>query len=242
MSFCSKCGAEITSEGNFCQKCGAQINVVTEIVTNNNGVTEQQRGSVKNLRNESLAEIQNVYNYFIKKIDAYNQFGYLNSRINSFPGRKKRYVSAIGIVGMIIIIFVSFKGMNGSNMVVSFINGFIAVLTTAASIFTSIKLKKINNKEIKERDSINLELINYYNAYNNCPIGIEFSNPNDIKRIMDTIRCGRAETISAAINIVLDDDHKANMERRAGEIAWASAEAAKAAKTAARNSFFNLYK
>lgn len=238
MSFCSKCGAEITSEGNFCQKCGAQINVVTEIVTNNNGVTEQQRGSVKNLRNESLAEIQNVYNYFIKKIDAYNQFGYLNSRINSFPSRKKNIVTSVEVILFIIAAF-SFLRFDEAS---SAVGVFSFVLMSAAGILIPLKMKKINNKEIKMRDSINVELTSYYNAYNNCPIGIEFSNPNDIKRIMDTIRCGRAETISAAINIVLDDDHKANMERRAGEIAWASAEAAKAAKIAASNSFFNLYK
>lgn len=242
MSFCSKCGEEIIGDGNFCQKCGAPINGVSENVAIKNVSTEQQRGSGKDLRSESLSQSQNLYDYFIKKSNEYNQLDILNAKINTFSNRKKRTVTAVDVVGVIIVVFVSYKLENVSENAAIVVGGLLVVLASVAGIVTSMKLKKKNKEDIKLRDSIASELTAYYNAYNNCPIGIEFSNPKDINLIMNTIRSGRADTISAAINIILDDEHKANMERKAGEIAQATAETAKAAKAAAGFSFLNLFK
>ena len=242
MAFCSKCGAEITTEGKFCPKCGAPISGAEGIVASNGNNVEQDKNSTKNVRNESLVEIQNVYDYFSKKVDSYNQFDMLNNKIASFPKTKKTILGAaiIILVGIYIII------VNNSevipDLVCKILEYGLSVLSLVGYILIRIKLKKTNKANIELRDALNREITDYYNAYVNCPIGIEFSRPQDISMIMNTIRSGRADTISAAINIILDDEHKANMERKAGEIAQASKEAARAAKAAATNSFINLFK
>ena len=75
------------------------------------------------------------------------------------------------------------------------------------------KKYKINSERIKERfKEVKLELVNNYNNYANCPIGFEYSNPEVIAIIKKTLISGRAESLKEAINIILDDIHKRNLE------------------------------
>ena len=56
--------------------------------------------------------------------------------------------------------------------------------------------------------SINYDLVRYYNQAVNCCIAYEYSDPAYMQEIIKIISSGRADTLSSAINIMLDDIHK----------------------------------
>ena len=84
--------------------------------------------------------------------------------------------------------------------------------------------------------SLNYELYNHYIAYKNCPIGPEYTNPANIRVILDTIISGRADTIKEAINILVEDAHRKRMEDYAAQTADFARRAAVQAGRAARAS------
>lgn len=66
-----------------------------------------------------------------------------------------------------------------------------------------------------------------------CLIGAEYTNPKVITQLANIFRAGRADTIKEAINVLLDDAHKSNVELQAQLSAQAARQAANGAKTAA---------
>ena len=69
-------------------------------------------------------------------------------------------------------------------------------------------VRKANNKKRiawceAESDRIEDLIIDHYNKYENCPIGVEYTRLGDIELIYDTIRQGRADTIKEAMNLLI---------------------------------------
>lgn len=80
------------------------------------------------------------------------------------------------------------------------------------------------------------ELYTHYFNYKNCPIGPEYTNPANIRVILDTIISGRADTTKEAINILVEDAHRNRMENYAAQTAEFAHQAAVNAGRAARAS------
>ena len=233
MSFCTNCGCELTTTTNFCPNCGAGTG--NTIVA----VKEEVVATSISKRDMTLNEISILYNYFLEKNNEFNEFDLVNNKI----GKIKKLRNILG--GLVFFAIIGFFSIfqTPKNEIIENILGTLVSLAALGSeiaifVFLTKKIKKLQNRS----NELNQILTQHYEAYNNCPIGIEYSRPEDITKIYDVVRSGRAETIPEAINLIIDDMHKAKMEHHAAETAAASKETARAAKAAARNTFLNLLK
>ena len=94
---------------------------------------------------------------------------------------------------------------------------FVVLLATPLIIGLVLIIKYVRKRKKRSTNFASYEeqcnylydsLYNDYKAYENCPIGFEYSNPKNITIIRDTIVSGRANNIGDALNICLNDAKK----------------------------------
>lgn len=231
MSFCSKCGTEISESTKFCPNCGQSVNFE---------LSPSGKNEVAGSKLSAKDEIAKIYDYFSQRQDLYQRFDSLTEKINGIPQRIKLFrFLACGIFIVFLIIAMMYKNQK----VLETIMGVILAASFGWYFYyrfikSRLTLKKLNS----ERDSVNSEILDYYNAYGDCALGVEYTRIQDIQLIADMLRSGRATSIADALNLIIDDEHKARVERNTFEAAKNSAEAAQAAKSAARAAWLNLIK
>lgn len=242
MAFCSNCGTKISDNVKFCPNCGNSI-------TGEVSATEQKQST--SVREEALNELNKLYQHFSKKEKEYIEFSSLEETTEEDikEAEKKRKISRI--VSPIIVFALCFGiyyfclaiELNPPLILMILISITISVLTVLESNINGKKQIEKTKTLLARKEELRKELFEYYNQYDKCPIGIEYTYPPDIiLDIMDVVKSGRADKISDAINLILDDIHKAEVERsvKAAEsyvaiTARSAAEASDAArKTASR--------
>lgn len=77
------------------------------------------------------------------------------------------------------------------------------------------------------------ELRTHYSAYDNFPVGFEYSHPAVLLELIQLLSSGRADDIKEAINCMLDDRHKQEMLKVQKDIADSTQKAADSASAAA---------
>lgn len=231
MSFCSSCGTDV-GDAAFCPKCGASINESGVAVAQNANVSTLNQQ--KNLRQETGIELAKLYEYFNQKRPIFDEYdGLLEQaeKITKKSIRKKQIWAGVSIAIALMCFRDVFAG-NFSELVGVLIFGGIAALLIYLAKNAKDKLAAGENRMIE----IQNELQQHYNAYEMCPIGIEYCDPDIIKNIADVVRAGRADSIKEAINVLLDDAHKSTMELQAMLTTEAANVAANNARTASVNS------
>lgn len=238
MAFCSNCGAEIAEGAKFCPSCGTAVNGQSvEVVADNNSQLSE--------REKSLDELSKMMEYFSQKKDLYGRLknNQILTEIEWGYGKKPKKMDGVWkFLGMIPLIcgwlyFLWDSIDSGWSIDIS-----VLIVPFSCMIFSLLIQgygKKKKTQKLKqlaqEKERLLQELQDYYNAYKNCPIGIEYTDPIDIEKIMDIVRSGRATRISDAINTILDDIHKETLEQNVREAARNSAEAAYLARKASKN-------
>ena len=101
--------------------------------------------------------------------------------------------------------------------------------------------KKRAAKTFQRYDEVTAELFDYYQQYGTCLVGSEYTNPSNLITIMNTIKSGRADTTKDAINLLLEDTYRNNMQRIAAQAARSAAAAARGARVGAVFSAANFF-
>ncbi len=240
MVFCSKCGTKNEDGANVCVSCGAPL-----ALSNGSALMNQQSQMMSNMggmqavaqqRQDSINEVNRMHAYFSQKQNEYNEYDKLNADI---PGMMHVWFVPMLVIGIIVTIigFASvFSGSFASMLVVlvgaGLIAGFIAI---------NVYRKKSLDENLNRVADLSNELAEHYAGYGMCLVGPEYTNPSIISAIKDVIVAGRADTPKEAINVLLDDHHKSNMEALATQTAVNSAAAARGAKTAAAFAAANFF-
>ena len=98
-------------------------------------------------------------------------------------------------------------------------------------------VKKSRRKKFqKESDELLDELWNNYISYGPCLLGFEFTIPENLEEIRNLLLSGRANNIRDAVNTMLDDKHKRQLESFAAATAQYAQQAAVASGVTAVNS------
>lgn len=108
-------------------------------------------------------------------------------------------------------------------------------LIIAFIINANVKRSK-RKKFQKESDELLDELWNNYISYGPCLLGFEFTIPDDLTEIRDLLLSGRANNIRDAVNTMLDDKHKRQLESFAAATAKYAQSAAISSGISAVNS------
>lgn len=258
--FCTKCGNQITDGSSFCPSCGNNLN------TSNVQISYRQRDIAQPIYNNyalnqraqertaEINEVRKMINYFSQKTDTYNQYDDVCNQLSRMPasyGAKKIVwgviLSVIG--GFFLLEAFSALLSGGSNGATGFLALFILSLPFFGAGALLIVLHITGSKNYQNRmailnesfDQLSTELMDYYNAYGYCPIGPEYTNPSNLVVILDTIQSGRANNVSEAINILVEDAHRNNMEAIARQTAVNTAAAARGARAGAIFSAANFF-
>lgn len=221
--FCQKCGNEIQDNSKFCPKCGAPLGTADQPgsirVNNNQNAGNNHYNSRYEVRQAELREIDNLIYYFSQKAAEYDEIAMVTGNLNVLE-RKLNKTPKAGIAfasicaGFIILSLMigATKGPWGITAFPAFVTGIPGLIILSVH-FISRAINKPKYKKYCERfDVLNEELTRHYNDYGYCPVGIEYTNPNDLKAIRDTIQSGYADTSKEAVNYLMQKYHNEVME------------------------------
>lgn len=211
MAFCKQCGADLNG-ANFCASCGtpADGNVVAPQVA-------------ADPRQQTLVEMNRMKVYFGTKTDLYKQYDTVAAEVKERT--EKSFAGWIIASVLCLIIGMLSKAVFFYIVIVPFIAFYIL-------------LKKKNKEKLAEAsallDKLGAELAQFYADYGYCPIGLEYTHPDILPRLCDYVNKGRANTLTDAINRMIEDDDRAQAEADRKEMIRQNAEIAKQTKKASR--------
>ena len=156
------------------------------------------------VRRQSIREMNQMMQYFGEKKAWYENLDALNAEIEERTLR-------------------SFGGWIGSaivSLLIGLFSGALFFYIAAAGLVALTVLQIKKNKEAlaaatTRRDKQERKLTAYYEEYGYCPVGMEYTHPAILQVLNHIITGGRASNPGDAINIYLEDQHKAKMEDEA---------------------------
>ncbi len=206
--FCSKCGNQIPDNSVFCSACGAQVNQAGNIQF------QAQFQAQKNaIRQSEIQAVNNAINYFSQQKYTFEKFYNTFESVNYY---KRGAKSGLIIWGAILCFLGFFASITGT---ISAITERTLVIPTLAVFFFIFSvpgmlmiiggiLMKINNrkkykKAVQDYNEASAEINNIYASYTNCPVGMEYCNPNVLHIILNILESGRADTVKEAVNLLM---------------------------------------
>lgn len=217
--FCSFCGTQIPNNSTTCPNCGSTIiqNAAPDTpAVNPVNNYEMQKNAVRTSEINSLANTIAHFEQIADKFAAYDKASAAMKHYGRGP-KNTRFVFA----GILLGILVFFIAMMFSTDTVFLPTLFFAVVffgTPAAGLIAwGVLIKKRAKAKHKQWEDEYIRLSNeiyaHYNAYPNCPVGMEYINPSILHNIMQILRSGRADTIKESLNVAVADAGAAQVQQ-----------------------------
>ena len=251
--YCSNCGKAIPADSLFCPYCGsrneaASVTATTATRSVSIPVQHDPVAERRSLRSSEVAEIERMIRHFSSAEALYNEYDALCDKLD--PRNRKKKVGLL--VGGIILAVIGLYGTIFGTMLSSrsgdafgIILGIMLMAGGAVMITAFVITSKARNTNYSEAfarfDQVSNELFQHYLDYGPCLVSAEYTNPSNLAAIRDTIISGRADTIKEAVNTLIEDAHRTNMEAFARQTAISSANAARGSTAAAVFSAANLF-
>ena len=229
MMICKECGMELNGE-KFCFNCGAPAG--NEIVVQRREISY----SGGDIRRQSLAEMNDLIHYFGIRQAEYERADALADEIEIRQAKGFYGWFSTGVIMTLIsFFFMKITGTMDEIGMYIFLGVPVGMVFTVFTLLRKHNAKKLNAAQEKYTVLIT-DLTEYYETYGYCPLGFEYTHPVILAKIKDTIRKGRANTPEAALNILLEDIHRDNMEANMAATAAATAETARYSRETAHYS------
>ncbi len=247
--FCSNCGNAVNPQQKFCPFCGQALAVAS--VRNTGYAAPQPVSNIQvtsRIRQEELRQMDNLLSYFSLKQQQYNEY----DRVSAFINESNHVCMVPALVwGIILSVIGLYMGIYlGIALTGALLIAVVLILLFCSPgtglillyVFRNIKRTKDLSSALIRYHQLAEELTNHYNAYINCPIGPEYTNPSNLDVVRRTIISGRADTVKEALNILVEDAHRSRMEDLSLETAQYAASAASSARVAAVFTVANYFK
>jgi len=198
--FCKKCGNKMEHDAGFCQSCGTSKSAAHQA---------SEPPGVQN-REQDILTLNECLGHFSKIGNEYERNIYFNTKKHNLQEPKARTLIIIGAVlaGLPASVYILYG--NFSIRLWAPIFFVVAVLVAIWTLRTRLHSKNVKYIDGQINDSWE-SIEKHYAKYENCPVGIMHSNPVVIREIINLIDGRRADCIKDAINIWVDDNHKAEM-------------------------------
>lgn len=203
-------------------------------------------------RAQLLKRLNDAQHYFEQKEDLYDALVINNQSIESFETALKKPTDSSAIVVTIVLSFVFMLILSFTANIVGVLHGSGTSFLSAAAIILPlvivfVVIKAVNDgdktKKAGYREKINLckkqneetmvELSDYYNAYPDKILPIEYTVPSMIEVLIGYVKTYRADSVKEAINLYFEDEHKSRMEDKQRQILHAAQSAASGSKATA---------
>lgn len=213
MAFCPECGAQIQQGIKFCSKCGAQL--IKENDDFETQYSKQERMERHRVFNVKL-EAKRVYDYFMEKKSWFDELVALTIERNN--AKLPRRWFALWLFPIWGCAFMLDKG--GTTEVIGWILEAFFIVMFIVGIIRRKKKKDdldVRFAEIEIRSTALCNMIaDYYDQYEDCPIGIDYIWPQDLTFITSCIMEGRADSFKEALNLL---HHKWEVEEQNEKLA-----------------------
>lgn len=203
------------------------------------------------VRQNELNTMDKLINYFSAKQHLYDEYDYASNmiyRLSRFGG-KAALIWSIILLSAALVFFISSITAGTNDLYSSYQQeeqatvfaalGIVALVAGGGLMGLFLGLKGKRRRQLAHFTDryfqLSDELYQYYCGYANCPIGPEYTNPTNLAVVKRTIVSGRAYTIRDALNILVEDAHRARMEDIATQTAQYAQQAAQYAQQTAAN-------
>lgn len=234
--FCKNCGKEISEDTQFCPRCGAATNQITM-----GGGKETDSVQPENL----VSDLQNCLNWFSQIATTYEFYKTGNNLINNETWIKKVKSSfTIGLVffigGVVTFVLTMIPVIQSEWFALLFLWEILlgeAVFAIVGGIFAIIYGKHKSTLQFyrNKLPIIKQKIQEHYSNYEQCPLAIEYTDPNAISAFISYLNAGRAENLKEAVNLYEDECHKTQMITEMKQMKAAARQAASAATITAIN-------
>lgn len=235
--FCQNCGKQVSETASFCYSCGNQIQ----------GFAQASNLQRNDIRKNEITELEKMISHFSLKREVYREYDYVCSIVEELSKGKKVALLVWGIIltafGSLYTLISLFDNIpKEAIMIILLFTFFPGIMMLIFFIIHSVKHN--NKKEIyfKKYYVLSNELYNHYLKYENCSIGVAYSNPDFLRFLLEKIYSGRADTIKEALNLTVDDSKYRDLSNKLSEIQRNTSIAATNAGMAAIFSAANLMK
>lgn len=242
--WCQNCGSQVQDDAAFCMNCGTAVGGIALVRQASNVA---QRTSI---RQDECAELDRMIEYFSVKKTDYEKYDRLCKQINPSRWRKPVPLLVFGIIltafgSLTLLLGISVAAMEEAAGVLYIIMGIAPLIGGISMIVGFVRRSASKSQEYKDllkKFSQQSEILyQHYLGYGDCLVSVEYTNPENLKVIRQTLLSGRADTIKEAINILIEDTYRDNMHAVAIQAANAAKQAARGANAAAVFSAAGLF-
>lgn len=234
--FCNSCGNPISVNGRFCPGCGTKLAVNEPVVP-----AAQPRPSepasfggrsaeIDSMREEALAELDRMYQWFLPKKGEYDELMRLNNLIPAYSGVKSR---ALVIAGGIVAGLGLFTATVFQHWIPLAVGVVIGGPMIAGFVLLNVKRKRTLAETRAKLSDLANRLHQHYLNYGKCILSEEYVYPDDIATYYKVIQDGRADSIKEALRVVADDERANEMLSLQRQTAANAGRAARAATASA---------
>ncbi len=222
--FCSRCGQQIPDDSTFCSSCGNQVCAASDYqpLVNDDYEEQMQRElqMQKNvMRQNEMQKLDAAIQYFLIKKSVYDEYDIAAKRMNYYKRGAKSGLIVWGAILMFFGLITCFAVAGSGESAMPF---FLAILLPALLMLTGGILMKVNNRVklkryIKRFAETYAELYNHATQYPECPVPLQYSNPDILEAVMLVLNADRADTIGDALNLLMqegvDDRYRMFLDR-----------------------------
>ena len=233
MMFCNQCGRHNPDGAKFCNSCGAPL------AAPSNAAMQQRQQD----RNAEMEELQKMIHYFSQKGALYEEYDRVCAAIDRTAKGKHYALLVWGIIvsALGMFFFAMLRTGEPAYSALAAIPFLIGQAMIVGHIVYAVSFDKKKAQLNRRYDELSAALFEHYKAYGYCAVGPEYTNPSNLTAILNTIRSGRADSIKEALNVLVNDAYRNNMQQLAAQTARSAAAAARGAKTGAVFSAANFF-
>lgn len=209
--YCSNCGNIIADTAKFCPSCGQTVPQVQQpssqviyVTTPSIPYQEQTRA----IRQEELQTLDHMIAYFSIKQTQYSSYERTWKKVVHYArGAKKALIvwgAILAVFGLIGTIAASTEA-DGAGLAVACVMLIPGLIMIAGGILMQIVNRKNYRNALNEYTNLVNELTAHYNAYPNCPVGYEYSDPEILYILRNILKSGRTSTIQESLNTMIAD-------------------------------------
>ncbi len=149
-----------------------------------------------------LDEIKNIQKYFLQHMEKYVEYNNLQRDMTILEKPDLMNILSLGIALTIVSSLVFKDYYHDYLWIYMFIILAFILCVIIPTIYYTRKKKAIQKRKIeldKKISKVYSELLEKYNAYENCIIPFELSNPHKIQKLIDILNSGENWTLAVAI-------------------------------------------
>lgn len=218
--FCPNCGQTLAEGSRFCANCGNNLTAnQVNLAADYQAVSTMQQYQLQKsaARQSELRVLDSLIMHFSQKQEQYDNYDMACEAVSHYSrGARKGLIvwgAILAVVGFILLL------ADAAPASVSFL---LFLLPGLFMIFGGIMVLVANKKNYQNAlnawQQLSDDLCAHYAAYPNCPVGPEYSNPQILQVLRNTLQSGRADTIKECLNLMIADANQRAMEKYLEEI------------------------